>query len=74
MSNQSFAIKEYGRTELALLYCPEVKPDSAWKRLRRWMEFHPTLMSRLHSLGYNDRQRSFTPLQTAAIVDALGEP
>ena len=70
----TFKIKQYGRTELAQLYCPEIAPESAWKKFRRWMELHPTLMTELGTMGYSHRQRTFTPLQVEGIVTALGEP
>ena len=70
----SFKIKQYGRTELAQLYCPDIAPESAWKKFRRWMELHPTLMQSLANSGYTPRQRTFTPHQVGEIVAALGEP
>lgn len=69
-----FRIRQYGRTELAQLYSPDIAPESAWKRLRLWIEHRPGLMSSLASLGYDGRTRSFTPAQVRAIVSAIGEP
>ena len=70
----NFRIKQYGRTELAQLYCPDIAPESAWKKFRRWMEVHPTLMSALEKTGYTHHQRTFTPLQVGEIIAAFGEP
>lgn len=58
--NLPFTIREYGRQELACLYCPTLKPDSAWKKLRQWMDLYP---------GLTDR-----PQQVSIIVEAMGEP
>lgn len=69
-----FRIKSYGRTELALLYCPTVTPDSAYRKLRAWIKLYPHLSERLEQLGSNPRCRSYTPAQVRAIVEALGEP
>lgn len=69
-----FRIREYGRTELACTYCQGLSPEAAWRKFSRWMELHPTLSSRLKKLGYTGRNRSFTPAQVRAIVNALGEP
>ena len=69
-----FRVREYGRTELATLYCPDLAPESAWRRLRRWMELFPGLMEKLHASGYHSHLRSFTPAQVRLIVEALGEP
>ena len=69
-----FRIQEYGRTELAQLYCPDIAPESAWKKLKSWIALHPGLPERLQSLGYNGHTRSFTPAQVEAIVHDIGEP
>ena len=69
-----FRIKEYGRTELASLYCPGISPHSAWGKLRRWLSLVPGLTARLAAAGYDGRQRSLTPAQVRLIVEALGEP
>ena len=75
MSIGKFEIREYGRTELAQMYSPDISPESAWKKLKGWMAYHPRLPMVLASLGYRaDRQRSFTPAQVKAIAEALGEP
>lgn len=71
---QAFKIREYGRTELALAYCPAITPDAAWRKLRHWIRLFPGLDDRLASIGYTPRSRSFTPAQVQLIVDALGEP
>lgn len=69
-----FRIHEYGRMELAQLYCPGIMPESAWKKMKRWMEHSPGLTQRLAALGYDQHTRSFTPAMVRLIVDALGEP
>ena len=70
----NFKIRPYGRTELAQLYSPDIAPESAWKKFKRWINHHPTLSAQLRESGYNDRQRTFTPLQVTIIIEALGEP
>lgn len=69
-----FTVREYGRMELAQLYCPGIAPESAWKKLRRWIALHPGLPERLAALGYDGHTRSFTPAQVQAIIDAIGRP
>ncbi len=69
-----FKIREYGRTELALAYCPDIAPESAWKKFKRWMELYPGLMDGLRAIGYSPRTRSFTPRQVRLIVECLGSP
>ena len=71
---QQFKCREYGRMELAQLYCPDIAPESAWKKLKVWIKHHPGLSESLSALGYDGHRRSFTPAQVHVIVDALGEP
>ena len=71
---ETFRIKEYGRMQLAQMYCPAVMPESAWKKCKRWMRLYPGLMERLTAIGYTEHSRSFTPAQVRLTVDALGEP
>lgn len=75
MRNENFEIRQYGRTELAQMYSPDITPAAAWKKLKAWIGYHPTLEGELRELGYHPgRQRLFTPAQVAAITGALGEP
>ena len=72
---EAFKIHEYGRMELAQLYCPSIQPESAWKKLRKWMEHSPGLLPSLVAMGYApNHTRSFTPAMVQIIVDAIGEP
>ena len=65
--------KERGRTELALLYNPQLSPKAAWKKLKNWIDLCKPLSDELRQLGYTGRQRIFTPRQVSRIVYYLGE-
>ncbi len=71
---KQFEIRQYGRTELAQVYSPEITPEAAWKKLRGWIDHYPGLPEQLQALGYTPKQRIFTPAQVQAIVDAIGRP
>ena len=71
---KEFEIRQYGRTELAQLYSPDITPEAAWKKLKLWIEHFPGLTELLTSAGYQGRQRIFTPAQVTMIVEAIGEP
>lgn len=71
---QTIRIREYGRQELAQLYRPDIQPESAWRKLKQWIEQYPGLTDSLSALGYNGHAHSFTPAQVKAIIDAIGEP
>lgn len=67
-------IREYGRMELAQEYSPDIQPESAWRKLRKWINLNRELSERLQALGYDGSSRSFTPAQVKAIVELIGEP
>ena len=70
----NFKIRTYGRTELAMLYSPDINPESAYIKLNRWIDRYPGLRRKLKKLGHSQNSRQFTPAQVQLIVDALGEP
>ena len=75
MKAAEFEIREYWRTELAQLYSPKISPEAAWRKLKGWIAYYPGLTERLQALGYRHRQqRTFTPAQVRAIIEAIGEP
>ena len=64
-----FKLRCYGRTELAQMYCPDILPDSAYRKFASWLQRNPRLRPLAHQ-----RERCFTPAQVAMIVSELGEP
>lgn len=61
-------------SELARRYFPKSKQRNAVSQLRRWISLNLALQKRLEELYYIPGQKILTPLQHAAIVEALGEP
>lgn len=43
----NFKVRAYGRTELAQMYCPNLQPESAFRKLCRWISLEPELSRRL---------------------------
>ena len=70
----SFVIRTYGRTELAQLYCPDLCPRAAFRKLNRWIDLYPGLREGLSALGLSSHSRTYTPAQVGLITGALGEP
>lgn len=70
----SFVIRTYGRTELAQIYCPDLCPEAAYRKLKHWIELYPGLRDGLLALGISSHSRSYTPAQVELIVASLGEP
>lgn len=74
MLNENFIIRAYGWQELAILYAPDLTPESAAKRLTAWVNVNPALPQALEAVGWRKGQRVLTPLQVKTIVDYIGEP
>ena len=64
----SFVIRTYGRTELAQIYCPNLCPEAAFRKLKHWIDLCPDLRDGLSALGGSSRSRSYTPAQVRLIV------
>ena len=47
----NFKVRAYGRTELAQMYCPNLQPESAFRKLCRWISLEPELSRRLLKNG-----------------------
>lgn len=71
---ETFRIRAYGYSELAQLYFPNVTKKSASVQFRRWLTKNSTIMIKLENSGFSKGQKILTPLQTAVIVEYLGEP
>lgn len=70
MKKEPFAIRRYGKSELAMTYFPDAaSKGSALKRFRNWLGINPRLRRLLTVRGPN-----WSPRQVRAIVEELGEP
>ena len=67
-------IRAYGRTELALLYFPNLTAQAAYRKLQYWIDVYPGLRTNLLEHGYQVRGRMFLPVHVKMIFDAIGEP
>jgi hypothetical protein len=61
--------KTFKRSELAMLYFPNLKPMSAWEKFKEWLEDTP----RLRPLARITR-RTYTPAEVHLIYEELGQP
>ena len=66
---KEFEIRTYGKSELAMMYAPELTESGARSRLRTWFKANPRLRCLLKAKG-----RIFSPRQVRKIVDEVGEP
>ena len=61
--------RSFGRTELATHYFPNIKPMSAWLKLKALLMENPDLVP-LTQL----KRRTFSPAEVNKIYQALGQP
>ena len=71
---ETFTLRTYGKSELAMLYCPNCTADAATRTLNRWILRCTALSAELRALGYNPRRHTFFRPEVEAIVRHLGEP
>lgn len=67
-------IRSYGRTQLAMIYFPDMCRDAAYRKLKSWITGCKGLVEALAKVGYCGHKRTFTPAQVALIFEYLGEP
>lgn len=74
IKEKGFCFRSYGKGELAALYSPYIRQQSAVDKLNDWILAFPGLKERLEATGLRKSSRSYTPAQVRMIVEALGEP
>lgn len=62
------------KRNVAQSYFPDILPESAVRRLDRWITNCKDLSSELRRVGYMKRQRMITQRQLNLIYAYLGEP
>lgn len=71
---EDFIIAAYTKKELALMYFPKSMPRTAVNHLMEWIKKCTPLWQKLQAMGYQKTSKAFSPKQTKAIVEYLGEP
>ena len=66
MTDETFTIRAYGKSELAMMYFPDLSKETAMKKLRFWLSVNPRLR---HLISKNFR--NFTPKQVRLIIGQL---
>ncbi len=71
----TFKIRAYGKSELALLYFPAASSaHTAVNHLMAWIKRCTELWKKLHDMGYAKSGKFFTPREVALITEYLGTP
>lgn len=74
IEESKFVLREYTKTELALLYCPQMKVESATRKLNRWIRGNEPLMEALNRIGLHPKRWSYSAREVSLIVQYLGAP
>jgi len=74
MENAPYLVKTISKTELAMLYFPNISSESARQSFRRRLISYPDLTRELDAAHYNKFCHLLTPKQVAIIISYLGEP
>lgn len=69
-----FEIKAYLKSDLAQLYFPCLSAEAALRKLRRWINFNPSLHHELYEGPEGKNDQIFSKRQVAVLVKYLDEP
>lgn len=69
MNTKAFEIRAYGKSELAMLYFPELTQEAALKKLNNWLRINPRLRHLI-----NASIKGYTPKEVRLIVGEVGKP
>lgn len=73
-TTDQFTCRAYAFGELAMLYCPDITPNSASRVLRKWINETRNLRDALLAIGWRPNTRLLTPKMVACLVHHLGCP
>lgn len=73
---EKFKVRCYGKSELAMMYFPYLRPEIALQKLKRWIRKCKTLLQELtkEEYGYRASDKNYTAREVKLIVHYLGEP
>lgn len=75
MDKESFPIRTYGKSELALLYFPDTATTAgALSNLNSWIRGNDELCEALRQCGMPPKSKYFTPREVTLIIHFLGSP
>lgn len=69
-----FPIREYPKVELAVLYNPLMRTESAMKKLNRWIRGNENLVADLEAIKWHPQRHCFLPKEVELIVKYIGAP
>lgn len=69
MNMKAFRIRSYGKSELAMMYFPNLTQETAMSKFREWLRINPRLQ---HLISRSSH--TYTPKQVRLIVGEVGEP
>ena len=69
-----FEVKAYLKSDLAQLYFPCLSAEAALRKLRRWINFNPSLHHELYEGPEGKNDQIFSKRQVAVLVKYLERP
>ena len=73
---ERFIVRCYGKSELAMMYFPRLRPEIALQKLKRWIRKCKALFEELtkEEFGYRSSDKNYTAREVKLIVYYLGAP
>ena len=71
---KEWRVRPYSKSELAVVYAPEIGYHSALNRFSHWIRTNIALYTELQKTGYKNSQQILTSRQVALVFEYLGEP
>ncbi|WP_455668769.1 DUF4248 domain-containing protein [Phocaeicola sp.] len=71
---EGFPIREYAKVELAVLYNPLMRTESAMKKLNRWIRGNTDLVADLEAIGWHPQRHCYLPREVKLIIKYIGTP
>lgn len=73
-NEEEFKLRTYKKSELAMMYFPNVSKEAASRNFRRWMTRCSMMMKELDAMGYDKNRQYLLKPEVEVIVKHLGEP
>lgn len=73
-TEQEFKFRTYKKSELAMMYFPDVSKATASRNFRRWVTRCTPMTMELEAMGYDKNRQYLLKAEVEVIVKHLGEP
>ncbi|NDV58944.1 DUF4248 domain-containing protein [Bacteroides sp. 519] len=74
VANYMLGIRSFTRSELAMMYMPNLSKATALKNFNNWIKLNKKLQADLLLAGASENTRRYTPKQVKVIFEAFDAP